>query len=174
MRVFRAGIWCLICSAYWLVVGLSGSHGRASAQLHWEEPKKEQVRVRLVALALADPRSSFFSSHEVFVAEKQVGREEWSMVKLVYGFLPYQPRLSERGLEYSTVYEIRAVRDPGCDQTVGEMKSGQWSQPERSHLNWRYARNSPISDVERRHSSLPCYLTSADDYERSVPDNPEP
>src|SRR5512147_3160692 len=85
-------------------------------QLRWPDPpKKAPMRVRLVALALADPRSSFFSSHEVFVAETEIGHEEWSLIKLVYTFLPYQPRLLDSGFDYSLVHEFSAQRDTNCD-----------------------------------------------------------
>lgn len=147
---------------------------KAGAQLHWEAAKKEQARVRLVALALADPRSSFFSSHEVFIAEREMGREEWSLFKLVYAFLPYQPRLSEWGLDYWTVHEVVVTRDPSCDQTISEMRAARWQQPDRLQLNWRYSSHSPIPDLERRHGRLPCYVTSAEDYGKAVPDSVQP
>jgi len=56
------------------------------------------MRLRLVALALSLPRSSYFKSYEVFVAEMPVSHEEWSPIKLVFYFLPYEPKLSESGL----------------------------------------------------------------------------
>ena len=51
--------------------------GKQAEGLHWPDPpKKQQIRVRLIAVALADhPRSSFFSSQEVFVAETDIGDE---------------------------------------------------------------------------------------------------
>ena len=42
-------------------------------------------------------------------------------IKLVFSFLPYQPRLSESGSDYSVVHEIAASRDPDCDQTVAQL-----------------------------------------------------
>ena len=71
---------------------------RASAELHWQNQKKEHLRIRLVALAIAYPRSGYFPSQEVFVAEQQIEKDETRLVKLVYNFLPYQPRLSEYGM----------------------------------------------------------------------------
>ncbi len=133
----------------------------AQAQLRWPgSHKKEQLRVRLVALALADPRSSFFTTHEEFVAEKEIGHEEWSLIKLVYTFLPYQPRLSESGLDYSLVHEISARRDTGCDETLAQMTRG----PEQTPIDLKYAADSPTKDLERRRTPLPCYETTADDY----------
>ncbi len=133
----------------------------AHAQLRWPAaPKKEELRVRLVALALADPRSSFFTTHEEFVAEKEIGHEEWSLIKLVYTFLPYQPRLSDSGLDYSLVHELSAERNTTCDETLAQMSRG----PEQREANLKYAADSPRKDLERRRTPLPCYETTADDY----------
>jgi hypothetical protein len=89
---------------------VAGTMQLAEGQLHWPDPpKKAQMRVRLVAVTLADPRSSFFSSHEVLIAETQVGDEEWGLIKLVYTFLPYQPRLTETGFDYSVVHQLSAM-----------------------------------------------------------------
>jgi hypothetical protein len=151
-----------------------GANETAHSQLRWPTAKKEPVHVRLVALALADPRSSFFTTREVFVAEKQIGHEEWSLIKLVYTFLPYQPRLSESGLDYSLVHEFSALRNATCDETLAQMTSG----PDRSQLELKYAADSPSKDLERRRTPLPCYETTADDYNKSdrepIPPPPEP
>src|SRR5437899_12179857 len=72
----------------------------AEAELRWQDGKKEAIRVRIVAMAWNHPRSSFFSNEEVFVAENALQTES-SLVKLVYGFLPYQPRLSANRLDYA-------------------------------------------------------------------------
>jgi hypothetical protein len=143
------------------------SHPHAQGQLRWpESPKKEALHVRLVAIALSDPRSSFFTSHEVFVAERELGREEWSLIKLVYTFLPYQPRLSDAGMDYSTVHQFSAVRDTNCDETLAQMTSSDW--PDRHQINLRYSQDSPLKDLERRRTPLPCYETTADDYTKSA------
>ena len=144
---------------------------RAEAELHWTSAKKEHLRVRLVALALSDPRSTFFAVHQVFVAEKDLGGNEWRLVKLVYSFLPYQPRLSDSGLDYSTVHYMEAVRDPSCDETVAHLTSVyrmDGSGEGQGDLRLTYAENSPRSDLDRRRIPLPCYVTSADDYSRST------
>jgi hypothetical protein len=158
---------------------IGGSGRQAQGQLHWPDPpNKAPMRVRVVALALALPRSSFFSSYEVFVAEKEIGREEWSLIKLIFTFLPYQPRLSESGFDYSVVHEISVRRDPDCDETVAELTA-------RSIPNGRepliYSRNAPREDLDRRRIPLPCYATNADDYMKSSfepitasPKSPEP
>jgi hypothetical protein len=136
--------------------------------LQWREARKESMRLRLVALAWNHPRSSFFRSEEIFIAEKELDKNETRLVKLVYDFLPYQPRLSEFGMDYSTLHELRAVRDASCDETLAQMTSspaGDWRQ-EESHL--KYSTDAPVLNLERHKSHLPCYVTSADDYSRPV------
>jgi hypothetical protein len=141
---------------------IGGSGGQAEGQLRWPDPpKKAPMRVRLVAVALALPRSSFFSSYEVFVAETEIGHEEWSLIKLVFTFLPYQPRLSESGFDYSVVHQVSAWRDPDCDETIAQLTAR--SQPDR-HEPLVYSRNVPREDLDRRHIPLPCYETNADEY----------
>lgn len=157
-----------------------GGPGRpAEGQLRWDyPPKKAPIRVRLVAVAISLPRSSFFKSAEVFVAETEVGHEEWSLIKLVFTFLPYEPRLSESGFDYSVVHEFSASRDESCDQTIAELTAR--SLPDR-HEPLIYSRNVPKEDLERKRSPLPCYETSADEYIKSSfepiappPEPPEP
>src|SRR5437762_6749189 len=114
--------------------------------------------MRIVAMAWNHPRSSFFSNEEVFVAEKALNQSESRLVKLVYGFLPYQPRLSDNGLDYATVHEIRALRDPECDETLAQMTS-----PHGPRSSLKYSTDSPILNVERseEHTSelqSPMYL----------------
>lgn len=136
------------------------------------------MRIRLVALSSSFPRSSYFPSQEVFVAEKEIGDEEWSLIKLVFTFLPYQPRLSESGFDYSVVHEVSALRDSECDQTVDQLTAR--SLPAR-HDPLIYSRHAPREDLDRRHIPLPCYQTNADVYIRSSfepvgppPEPPEP
>jgi len=142
---------------------ISGSGRHAEGQLRWSyPPKKAPIRVRLVAVALADhPRSSYFSSREVFVAEREISHEEWGFIKLVFTFLPYQPRLSESGFDYSVVHEVSAWRHPDCDQTVDELTAR--SMPDR-HEPLIYSANVPRKDLDRKHIPLRCYETNADDY----------
>ena len=168
MKHFTVAIFVLIGTC------VIGSQDRAQAQLRWSDSKKEAMRVRLVALAAADPRSSFFTTREVFVAEREIGHEEWSLIKLVFTFLPYQPRLSDSGLDYSLVHEFSALRDRACDETLAQMTSGPDHQPQ----NLKYAADSPTRDLERRRTSLPCYQTTADDYAKTdrepIPPPPPP
>lgn len=142
-----------------------GGSDKQAEGLRWPNPpKKAPIRVRLVALALADPRFSFFASHEVFVAETEISHEEWSLIKLVFTFLPYQPRLVESGFDYSVVHEVLAWRDPDCDETVTRLTAR--SRPDR-HEPLIYSRNVPKEDLDRRYTPLPCYETKADDYIKS-------
>ena len=157
-------------------ISLLGTAGGGTPQFPWPDaPRKTPLRFRVVALALADPRSSYFSSHEVLIAEREIAHEEWSLIKIVYNFLPYQPRLSETGFDYSVVYEFSAAREVNCDETINQMTAIQSS--DRPPISLRYSQDSPIQDLDgRRTQPLPCYETSADDYTRStrlpqLPDN---
>ncbi len=124
------------------------------------------MRVRIVAVALADPRSSFFSSREVFLAETEIGHDEWSLIKLVFTFLPYQPRLSEVGFDYSLVHELTALRVPDCDETLARLTARDW--PDHPYEPLIYAPDAPRVDLDRRRIPLPCYQTNSDDYKKSV------
>jgi Rap1a immunity proteins len=139
--------------------------GRQAEGLHWPDPpRKEHMRVRLVALALALPRTSFFSSEEVLVAEREIGDEEWGLIKLVFTYLPYQPAISESGFDYSMVHEIAAWRNTDCDETV-ELLTAR-SMPDRFEP-LIYSRNVPRADLDGRRIPLPCYETKAGDYIKS-------
>jgi hypothetical protein len=153
-----------------------GGPGRQGEGLHWPDPPiKVQMRVRVVAIALAEPRSSFFSSQEVLVADTEIADEEWSLIKLVFTYLPYQPRLSESGFDYSMVHEVLAWRNTDCDETVADLTTR--SMPDR-HEPMIYSRNVPRVDLDRRRIPLPCYETRADDHIKStlepVPLPPKP
>ena len=165
MKLTRGRLAVIICFA---VTCHLGGPETARGDLHWQLPQSESVRLRLVALAWNHPRSSFFENEEIFIAEKQLSKDESRLVKLVYNFLPYQPRLSDYGMDYSTVHELRAVRDPGCDETLAQLTGGalgDWRQ-ERSGL--KYTTDAPVLNLARHKSHLPCYVTSADDYSRPV------
>jgi len=128
----------------------------------WPSMKKEPIEVRLIALAVALPRTSFFANDEVFIAEQEMGKDESRFIKLVYDFLPYQPPLSSYGLNYSLVHVVQAVRDTSCDESLWEMR---WRRQAPAG-GWRYAADSPVADLDRRQARLRCYRTTSDDYER--------
>jgi len=141
-----------------------GGLGRqAKAQLRWPAypPKTAPVRVRLVAKAWTLPRSTYGASYEVFLAETEIEHDEWRLIKLVFSFLSFQPRLSESGFDYSVVHEVSAWRDPDCDQTVAQLTAR--GVPKR-RVPLIYAANVPREDLDRRRIPLPCYRTDADDY----------
>jgi len=155
---------------------------RAAGELHWQSAKKEPHRVRLIALAFSYPRSSFFPSDEVFIAEDEFEKEETRLVKIVYDFLPYQPPLSDAGMNYDVIHEISAVRDPSCDESMSHMASEMLSDPtpEGEHPMWKYSAQAPYIDVDHRNAALRCYRTRAEDYtgqilapvEREAPPRP--
>jgi hypothetical protein len=173
MQVAKSKLVPKMRVALLLTVATLGGSPTARGELHWQEAKKEQLRVRLVALAASYPRSSVYSNQEVFIAAQEVEPGEARLLKLVYGFLPYQPRLSESGLDYSTVHQLRATRDPDCDETLAQMASSNKNRPK---LVWEYSTDSPGLDPARRRRPLPCYETTAEDYGKSLhePAGPSP
>ena len=161
-RAIKGGVVVVV----WLATAVVCPSGRA--ELHWQTAKKEQIRVRLVALAWNHTASSFFANEEVFIAEKELAPEESRLVKLVYGFLPYQPRLSAYGLDYSMVHEVSAVRDPECDETLGQHMAGEVGDWRHFYGGLRYSSDAPPLNLARHKSALPCYLTTAEDYHRPL------
>ena len=141
----------------------------ADGQLRWSHQQKHEIEVRLIALAEAYPRSSVFATDEVFVAEQELSKEESRFIKLVYDFLPYEPPLSDSGLNYSLVHKIQAVRDSSCDDSLGQMRNlmAQRGRAQKQNSSWKYAEESPIADLDRRQARLRCYRTTSDDYEKA-------
>lgn len=140
----------------------------ARGNLPWPAAKKESMRLRIVALAWNHSRSSFFGSEEIFVAEKELTKDETRLVKLVYEFLPYQPRLSEQGLNYSTLHELRAVRDPQCDETLAQVTIGQQGDWRQAQSQLKYSTDAPTLNLSRHKAPLPCYVTNAEDYTKPI------
>lgn len=150
-----------------LFVFISGT-STADGQWHWTS-RKEPIEVRLIALAVTYPKSSFFANDEVFIAEQELAKEESRFIKLVYDFLPYQSPLSSSGLDYSLVHVVRAVRDTTCDESLWQMRSlQQQRRPEAASTHWKYAQYSPIADLDFRQARLRCYRTTSDDYEKAL------
>ena len=154
---------CTRALLFMAAICIAGFSRQAEAQLRWPEypPKTAPLRVRLVALAWTLPRSTYGSSYEVFIAETEVDRDEWRLIKLVFSFLSFQPRLSDSGFDYSVVHEVAASRDPDCDETIAHLTAR--SLPTR-HEPLLYSFNVPREDLDRRRIPLPCYQTNADDY----------
>jgi hypothetical protein len=157
-----------------IAVCLMGGSETARGDLPWTMAKKEAMRLRLVALAWNHPRSSFFGSEEVFIAEKELSKDESRLVKLVYEFLPYQPRLSDEGLDYSTLHELQAVRAPQCDETLAQIASGQMGDWRQQQFQLKYSTDAPPLNPSRHRSRLPCYVTNAEDYSKPVHDESQP
>jgi hypothetical protein len=138
----------------------------ANGQSRWPEPRKQPIEVRLIALEVAYPRTSFFANDEVFIAEQQLAKDESRFVKLVYDFLPYQNPLSSFGLSYSLVHHLHAVRDTTCDESLWEVRELQRSSG-KADPQLKYAPDSPIADLERRQARLRCYRVTSEDYDKS-------
>jgi len=128
-----------------------------------QEPATQELPVRLVGLALALPNSAYFSNTEVYIAERSIAKGETELIKLVYVSLPYQPRLSEYGLNSSTVYNLRVSRDQSCDETLLQMT---W--PENQAAGRQSSAANPVLSPSGRDSILPCYRTTADDYRKAL------
>jgi len=162
MKVRHISVSFLELSFLVMFIGDSAVH----AQSRWSASRKEPIEVRLIALEVAYPRTSFFANDEVFIAEQELAKNESRFVKLVYDFLPYQSPLSSFGLRYSLVHRLQATRDTTCDETLWEMREWQSdSGPSTSRL--KYAADSPIADLERRQARLRCYRVTSDDYEKA-------
>lgn len=155
---------CVAGAVFLLLSGIPAADGQ-----HWPQ-RKQEIEVRLIALAEAYPRSSFFASDEVFVAEQELSNDESRFIKLVYDFLPYQSPLSESGLNYSLVHKVTAVRDTTCDESLWQMRSlmQRRHRAEQPNAAWKYAAESPIADLDRRQARLRCYKTTSGDYGSTV------
>jgi len=145
-----------------------GSGGEVRADPQDSPDTKEgasavQLNVSFIGPALVVPRSSYFQSFEVFIAEERLGKRQSRLIKLVYDFLPYQARLSEYGPNYPALENLRATRDPSCDEPLKEVVSSantlHWSQAARVQLT--------ATSAKQRQNTLPCYRTTADDYRQA-------
>jgi hypothetical protein len=110
------------------------------------------------------PSTSFSSSYEVFIAEKDLkGQKE--LIKLVYWFLPYQTRLSEYHPDASKMFKLRVTRDHACDESLLHMTVSPTGQVyPGTHL----PADSLQLIQERQDMILPCYRTTADDYRKAT------
>jgi len=128
-------------------------------------PIFQDVQLRVIGLAWAPPRSSYFSNFEVFIAEKWPKKEGSQLIKLVYVFLPYQTRLSEYGFDDSKVRKLRVTRDPTCDESLLQMT---WPEGDNGPAASHRSDDVLASTSPDRSNMLPCYRTTADDYRRAV------
>lgn len=115
--------------------------------------------LRVIQLALALPRTSYFTNYEAYLAERSVNDHETQLIKLVYIFLPYQRGLTEYGVSTSKKFKLRVTRDPSCDESL-------------LNMTWREAEQtlgpSQAGNAEPDKNKLPCYRTTADDYRQAL------
>jgi hypothetical protein len=128
-------------------------------------PIFQNVQLRVIGLAWAPPRSSYFSNFEVFIAEKWLNKEESQLIKLVYVFLPYQRQLSEYGPDGLKVRRLRVTRDSTCDESLMQM---MWPEGENGPTGSHHSDDALASTSTDHNNELPCYRTTADDYQRAV------
>jgi GAF domain len=124
----------------------------------------KHLSISFIGPALAFPQSSYSSNFEVFIAEERLGRHQSRVIKLVYDFLPHQPRLSVLGPDYPVLENLHATRDPSCDeplkQVVSLASALQWPQASLAQLS--------ATSAKQRLSTLPCYRTTAGDYRKAL------
>jgi len=130
-----------------------------------KHPIFQDVELRVISLTFAPSRSSYFSSFEVFIAEKWLNKKESEFIKLVYEFLPYQQRLSEYGFQDLKVRRLRVTRDSTCDESLMQMA---WHEGENGPPGSHHSGDARASTAADRNNALPCYRTTADDYRRAV------
>jgi hypothetical protein len=129
------------------------------------QPTFQNVQLRLIVSAWAPPRSSYFSSFEVFIAQKWLNKETPQLIKLVYEFLPYQRRLSEFGADSWKVRKLRVIRDPKCDESLMQI---EWPEGPNGRPGLVQSNNPDLPLPADRDAPLPCYRTTADDYRRAI------
>ena len=133
-----------------------------------KHPIFQDVQLRVISLTWAPSRSSYFSSFEVFIAEKWLNKKESEFIKLVYEFLPYQQRLSQYGFQDLKVRRLRVTRDSTCDESLMQMA---WPEGENGPPGSHHSGDALASTPADRNNALPCYRTTADDYRRAVSRN---
>jgi len=129
------------------------------------KPVVEELPLGLIGMVFALPGSSYFSNYEVFVAQRRLGKDKLQLIKLVYVFLPYQRRLSE--YDFSTLrprHPLRATRDSTCDETLGQMIQ---SHTDPNLPASAYPSLPPELRSADLNAQLPCYRTTADDFQRA-------
>jgi hypothetical protein len=130
-----------------------------------KHPIFQNVQLRVISLTWAPRRSSYFSNFEVFIAEKWLNKKESELIKLVYEFLPYQQRLSEYRYYDLKVNKLRVARDSTCDESLMQMA---WPEGDKGSAGSDHSGDATASISTDRNNALPCYRTTADDYQRAV------
>ena len=132
-----------------------------AAETREQPAQTKEVSVNFVGLALSLPSSSYFASHEVFIAEERT-RAQSRLIKLVYEFLPYQERLSDYGPDYPDVDKLRVTRDASCDESLPQVMT---AMTKSSHAVTDRLQQHVNGGVQA--GKLECYRTTADDYRRA-------
>jgi hypothetical protein len=128
-----------------------------------EPADTKELNVNFMVPALVLPMSSYFPNYEVFIAEQRLTRNQSRLIKLVYEFLSYQPRLSDYVPNYAGIENLHATRDRNCDQALMQVASS--STTVRWALSSRLQRGG--KSLEQQQSTLECYRTTADDFRRA-------
>lgn len=122
-----------------------------------------ELAVNLLGPTVPLPNSSYFSSQEIFLAEERVSPRQSRLIKLIYEFLPYQPKLSDYGPTFPALDKLRVTRDPGCDETLAlatSINTSAWPQAGRLRLKAKY--------LNVQETTLACFRTTADDYRQAL------
>ncbi|MBV8891236.1 MAG: GAF domain-containing protein [Acidobacteria bacterium] len=129
-----------------------------------ESPRgSKELSVHFVGPVLPLPRSSYFSSSEVFIAEERLSRTQMRLIKLIYEYLPYQKPLSDYGPNYPALEKLRVTRDPNCDEALIDVIASAHTAGMPSQRLQR----EPNS-LGQGQSTLACFRTTADDYRKAA------
>jgi hypothetical protein len=120
----------------------------------------EELNVAFLAPAVPLPNSTYFASEEIFLAQERISRHQSRLIKLIYEFLPYQPRLSDFGPNYPAVDRLRATRDPSCDEVLMQAAAGA----DGTAGSQAFPPQVTARQKNQEQKLLACYRTTADDY----------
>jgi hypothetical protein len=127
----------------------------------------EELPLNSLGLVFAAPGTSYFSNFEVFVAKGGVGKDQMHLIKLVYEFLPYQRRLSEYDFNKmpGKVIKLHVTPDPSCKESLGHIMQ-PYSDPTRAVTGYPKL-PAALRDFDLN-LVLPCYRTTADDFQKAM------
>jgi len=130
-------------------------------------PAVEELPLGFLGVVFAAPGTSYFSNFEVFVARRRVGKNQLQLIKLVYEFLPYQRRLSEYDLNNlpPRVIKLRVTPDPSCDETLGQVIQ---VHTDPTAPTTEYSKLPAALRSADMNAVLPCYRTTADDFQKAM------
>jgi len=132
-----------------------------------DPPVVEELPLGFLGVVFAAPGTSFFSNFEVFVARRRVGKDQLQLIKLVYEFLPYQRRLSEYDLNSlpPRVIKLRVTPDPSCDESLGQVIQ---AHTDPTGPATEYPKLPAALRSADMNAVLPCYRTTADDFQKAM------